>query len=141
MDSAVLSKALATGKSLLVRVDFASEPGWPEIIDAVTKPSEDGFLPQLAIVDDSNLCGESPDNIAAAVLSVSARSFLFIADRETIGNPDHPILCIKLPFPLKFFRVVPAEMWAVENNLALANMDFEDFCDAADSDGIFRGFA
>jgi Domain of unknown function (DUF6924) len=31
-------------------------------------------------------------------------------------------------------------MWSVENNLSIANMDFEDFADATDDDGIFRGF-
>lgn len=28
----------------------------------------------------------------------------------------------------------------VENNLSLANMGFEEFADAVDEDGVFRGF-
>jgi hypothetical protein len=31
-------------------------------------------------------------------------------------------------------------MWGVENNLSIANMDFEEFADAVGPDGIFRGF-
>jgi len=31
-------------------------------------------------------------------------------------------------------------MWDVENNLSLAILDFADFADAVDKDGIFRGF-
>jgi hypothetical protein len=31
-------------------------------------------------------------------------------------------------------------MWGVENNLSLANMDFAEFADATDPDGIFCGF-
>jgi hypothetical protein len=27
----------------------------------------------------------------------------------------------------------------VENNLSLANMDFDEFADAVDADGVFRG--
>jgi hypothetical protein len=38
------------------------------------------------------------------------------------------------------FRCIPAEMWGVENNLNIANMDWEDFADEVDADGIFRGF-
>ncbi|MEO6701722.1 MAG: hypothetical protein ABI140_02000 [Jatrophihabitantaceae bacterium] len=38
------------------------------------------------------------------------------------------------------FRVTAAELWSVENNLNLANMDWDDFAGAADSDGVFRGF-
>jgi hypothetical protein len=28
----------------------------------------------------------------------------------------------------------------VENNLSVANLDFEDYADRVDADGIFRGF-
>jgi hypothetical protein len=31
-------------------------------------------------------------------------------------------------------------MWEVENNLSIANMGFEEFANAVDKDGIFRGF-
>jgi hypothetical protein len=35
---------------------------------------------------------------------------------------------------------VPAELWSVENNLSLANMDFHQFADNVAPDGVFRGF-
>ena len=38
------------------------------------------------------------------------------------------------------FRVVPSEMWSVQNNLTISNMDWEEFTDNVDTDGIFRGF-
>ncbi|MGH8024190.1 MAG: DUF6924 domain-containing protein [Limisphaerales bacterium] len=31
-------------------------------------------------------------------------------------------------------------MWAVENNLSVANMGFDEFMDAAGKNGVFRGF-
>jgi hypothetical protein len=31
-------------------------------------------------------------------------------------------------------------MWAVENNLSIANMDYDEFAAAVDEDGIFRDF-
>jgi len=42
--------------------------------------------------------------------------------------------------PGRSFRVIPSELWGVENNLSLANIDFEEFADAVDRDGVFRGF-
>ena len=42
--------------------------------------------------------------------------------------------------PGRTFRVIPSEIWGVENNLSIANMGFEEFADAVDSDGVFRGF-
>jgi hypothetical protein len=31
-------------------------------------------------------------------------------------------------------------MWGVENNLSLANMDFSEFANHTDPDGVFLGF-
>jgi hypothetical protein len=42
--------------------------------------------------------------------------------------------------PGRTFRVIPGEIWGVENNLSLANMDFAEFADSTDRDGLFRGF-
>ena len=42
--------------------------------------------------------------------------------------------------PGRTFRVIPRELWGVENNLSLANMDYSDFADNVDADGVFRGF-
>jgi hypothetical protein len=39
------------------------------------------------------------------------------------------------------FRVVADELWGVAANLDMANMEFEEFADAVDEDGVFRGFA
>jgi len=56
-------------------------------------------------------------------------------------RPDHPIQVIDLledgggpPF-----RCIPPELWAVENNLNIANMGWNDFADALDEDGVYRG--
>jgi hypothetical protein len=38
------------------------------------------------------------------------------------------------------FRSIPSEIWSIDNNLNIANMDWEEFAGAADEDGIFRGF-
>jgi hypothetical protein len=32
-------------------------------------------------------------------------------------------------------------MWGIENNLSTANMDFAEFADEVDDDGVFRGFS
>jgi hypothetical protein len=38
------------------------------------------------------------------------------------------------------FRAVPSRVQSIENNLSIANMDFEEFAEAVDRDGVFRGF-
>ena len=62
-------------------------------------------------------------------------------DHSTFADPEHPVLVVDLySDPGRTFRVIPSQMWGVENNLSLANMDFEEFADAVDKDGVFRGF-
>jgi hypothetical protein len=68
-------------------------------------------------------------------------TFIFIVDRIALTPPDHPILVVDLHTePGRTFRVIPSEMGGVENNLSLANMDFEEFAESVDEEGIFRGF-
>jgi hypothetical protein len=38
------------------------------------------------------------------------------------------------------FRCISSELWGVDNNLNISNMDWEDFAGAAGKDGVFRGF-
>jgi len=57
----------------------------------------------------------------------------------TLSAAEHLVLCISLHGEGSF-RVPPNELWSVENNLSLANMDFEEFAEAVDTDGVYRGF-
>jgi hypothetical protein len=38
------------------------------------------------------------------------------------------------------FRSVPQEVEPIVANLSISNMDFFEFADRADADGVFRGF-
>jgi hypothetical protein len=65
---------------------------------------------------------------------------LFVADQSTM-TPEHPILVVDLlddnggP-PL---RCIPEELWAVQNNLNIANMSWGEFANELDEDGIYQG--
>jgi hypothetical protein len=70
----------------------------------------------------------------------------------TIADPEHPILAVHNDDPYDgddpeftlprgaTFRVIPSSISEPENNLRIANMDFEEFADSTDDDGVFRGF-
>lgn len=42
--------------------------------------------------------------------------------------------------PGRTFRALPSEVNGIESNLSIANMDWEDFAESVDDDGVFRGF-
>ncbi|HEY6494968.1 MAG TPA: hypothetical protein VIZ43_16965 [Trebonia sp.] len=66
---------------------------------------------------------------------------MFVADATTLSADDHPILVVDLlPEDREPFRCIPSELWSIDNNLNIANMDWEDFADAVDEGGVFRGF-
>lgn len=67
---------------------------------------------------------------------------LYIVDQVTISDRETPILAVDLSVePGRSLRVIPAQMQSIENNLEAGNMIFSQFADAADPDGVFRGFA
>jgi hypothetical protein len=96
-------------------------------------------LADVKLIDDPSLARYSADALTKKVTDHHA--IFFVADTITVEHRDRPILCIDLLASRKPFRVVPSELWAVENNLSLANMDYEEFADALDAEGIFRGFS
>jgi len=72
----------------------------------------------------------------------SSHLFAFLADRLALTDPERPVLVVDLAHePGRTFRVIPREMWSVENNLSLSNMEFSEFADNVDADGVFRGFS
>jgi len=67
--------------------------------------------------------------------------FIIVADRTTFVAPEHPLLVIDLDeFRGQSFRAIPSQIQAIENNLSIFNMGFDEFSEAVDRDGVFRGF-
>jgi hypothetical protein len=56
----------------------------------------------------------------------------FIADNTTLSSPDHPVLVVDLLDDRRRpFRCIPPQLWAVENNLNIADMSWADFAPGA----------
>ncbi|MEV0881700.1 hypothetical protein AB0I85_28165 [Micromonospora echinofusca] len=130
-----------TPYTLVLRTDFSDEDAWVAVCAASIAPSVDGFAASLAFVSDPAFAGLSPRQVAA-LPKVTYRSFLFLVDNVTVTDPETPLVALDLlREPGRWFRVVPAELWSIESNLSIANMDFSEFADAVDPDGVFRGFS
>jgi hypothetical protein len=139
--------------SLLVRTDFTSHDAWQQVAAAATRENEDGFQALAEPVSDPAFDRAGWETVKAAVpANGHGASILFIVDTIALNSPDHPILVVDLSdtflsaaqFPRIAdrtpFRCIPSELWSVDNNLNLANMDWEEFTEAAGEDGVFRGF-
>ena len=124
--------------TLFVRTDFTDQDDWLALWDAVTTPNEDDFLANLRLVDDREYQDATPEQLTALAPDWS---LLVVADTTALTAPENPLLVIYArDGEVDQLRVIPEELWSIENNISLANMDWEDFADAADDDGVFRGF-
>ena len=123
-----------------VRTDFSDDGRWAEVLSKAS--SQYGmFRADILPVDDRRFEGLTVERLLELVPADQEPFYVFLVDRETLTRPDYPVLVVNLFEPRgRTFRVTPPELWSVQANLALANMDWEDFTVALDPDGVFRGF-
>jgi hypothetical protein len=128
--------------SILLRTDFRDDDAWRAAVARPTAPqlqaSGDVFQAQLEAFEDPALDGLVPADLAA-LPSAGFLSYAFVADARTME--DHTFVVLDLHEERgRTFRCTAGAVQAVENNLSLANMDFFEFADACDDDGVFRDF-
>ena len=131
-----------TENVLILRTDFSDQAAWVDICSEIRKPV--GVLHFLAYVDYLNDV-EYADLTKEQLLKLLPRNydhrFIIVADRAAMGHPEHPLLIIDLlDKSSREFRAVPSQIQGIQNNLSIANIDFDDFTNAMDEDGVFRGF-
>jgi hypothetical protein len=130
-----------THNALVLRTDFSDAAAWEAMCAAIQKP-HGAFRAFVDFVDDSEYNSIAIDQVLALIPPASNHTFMFMVDGTALSQADHPILVVDLNEERgRTFRVIPSQMWDVENNLSLAILDFAEFADAVDTDGIFRGFS
>ncbi|MFF4763215.1 DUF6924 domain-containing protein [Streptomyces sp. NPDC001292] len=133
-----------TEETLLIRTDFSDEAAWQALRTVVTTPGEDDFLAELHIVDDPAYRDLTTEQVVA--LAPAEDDLLIVADSKALTEAEMPLLAVLRTDedgPEQGFaelRVVAEQLYSIENNIALANMDWEEFVDAAEEEGVFRGF-
>ncbi|MEU1486412.1 hypothetical protein [Streptomyces sp. NPDC005752] len=115
-------------------------------------------------MDDADYSDLTTEQVLAlALASGNSDSMLIVADTTALFAPGMPLLAVP-PYEddeddeddddeddgegdgedaeqqFGELRVTAAELWSIENNIYLGNMDWEDFVAAAGDDGVFRGF-
>lgn len=128
----------------VIRADFTNDEVWDQIKRDVERPTADGFQAWAAFSEDRELDGLGEAALVARMPHDFPHGYqhpvVFVADGVTIANVERPLLVISTDEQATWFRCLPSTVQAIQNNLSLANMDFVDFADAVDADGVFRGF-
>jgi len=127
--------------TLVLRTDFSDDASWQSLCE-VLKEGGDDVPVALDFVSDQKFDGLVPTKLGNLLKAQSKKNFAFVIDIITLEKNDHPILVVWLGAKrVQTFRVIPSELGNVDNNLSIANMGFEEFANAVDQDGVFRGFS
>lgn len=131
-----------TENSIVLRTDFSDDGAWAWLCDKIREPSvPDGFRAYVDCISDRAYEALDAPAVTRLARMGKDRSFLFVADSVALSDPGHPVLVVDLRCePGRTFRAFPSEVWGIENNLSIGNMDFHEFADNVDPDGVFRGF-
>ena len=123
----------------MLRTDYSNDKEWEHVAAIIKRPVGD-LSANVTLLSSPEYDGTTLDEIGS-LNQAAGHSFIFVVDKVSLTHPEHPILAVDLTvIPSQTLRVIPSELWGVENNLSLANMDFADFCAAVGEDGIFKGF-
>lgn len=131
-----------TENAPVLRTDFSDQNTWGKICALIQKPvGLLRFRAYVNFIDDVQYMDITKDQLLELIPGNYNHSYIMIVDGTAISHPEHPLLIIELyEDPGREFRAIPSQIQSIENNLSIANMDFEDFAASLDEDGIFRGF-
>ncbi len=129
----------ASENALLIRTDFSDPTAWQQLIAAVSEPG-DPFIFNMEIVDDNANNSASVEQLMSALPEDYPHTFMVVADKIAISQPDYPLLVADLLEQRgSQFRAVAACVASIDNNLSIGNMGFEEFAGLIDETGVFRG--
>ncbi len=138
----------------LVRTDFSDDAAWARVVASATTPvafggerygpGDDGYYePSITPISERAYDGVTSDALAAA-WPTDKLGYVLLADSDSMTPASDPTL---LYVDLSdddgrgdTFRCAAGAVAGVEANLSIANMDFFEFANNVDADGVFRGF-
>ncbi|MEU3795916.1 DUF6924 domain-containing protein [Streptomyces fructofermentans] len=145
-------------KALIVRTDYADEESWRAVAAALMQPwGDEDYEAQVYFVDDPAWAGATADEVLEAVSADEELSVVFLADHVTMHSTHQGLLAVTT-IPKddyeqleeyegirefgREFRTTPAGVHDIYANLSTANMDFEEFAEAAGEDPqkVFSSF-
>lgn len=110
------------------------------MLACIETPSDLGFRAYVAVLADPELEGLTEQEIRRLRRADDAEQFVLVADGLAQATDEFPILVVDISDEVRpSFRVACRCLWAVQNNLSLANMDWEEFSEETDPDGVYRG--
>jgi hypothetical protein len=144
----------------VIRTSFASDEQWEQVRKLIAAPQVhfgDEFFAYVRYVDDRRYQDSEPFDVVRSLPDDYPGMFCFVVDDPCLEDLEHPVLVVGFyptddnldsfrrkpretpPGDIATFRALPSQIQKIQNNLSIANLDFEDYSNHVDEDGVFRG--
>ena len=140
--------------AVVIRTDYSDVGAWQKVAAGLRQPWGEDVESSWHVVEGAGWAGADADEVLAA-LPDHLHDVVFLADAHTMNCDQYSLLAVStdpdmqdedheipgLGFTSRF-RILPTAVAEMVGNLALANMDYEDFSSSAHGDPqrIHRGF-
>ena len=133
---------LCTDSTPLIRTDFSDDEAWALVLHEVIAPQgPDGWEADVEPINVPAFADHSLDRLLE-LLPLDTPSIALVADEVTFASGEHPVLVVNLDSDDdkrgRTFRAIPRFLAEVVINLSLGNLDWGDFADGLDADGVLR---
>jgi hypothetical protein len=145
--AAALETILNARRTPIVRTDFSDEHAWQSAWRDITKPRDywdEEIVLNATLVALPEFEGWSGQDLATVVSHARHRlaHLVLVVDAVALASPEHPVLVVEVDPDSeeqpRSFRATPHALVDLETQLSIANMDWEDFSEGTDPDGILR---
>ena len=136
----IMKKLPQTQYPLVLRTDFTDPSAWEKARHAILKPFGD-YRASVAFIDDVAYRDITQEQLLQIIPDNDHHRFIIVFDYLTVSMPESPLLIVDLyEDPGRTFRAIPSQIFEIQSNLSLANMDFSEFADFVDQDGVYCGY-
>lgn len=153
-------KTQTDGDPWVIRTNFSNDAQWEQVRKLIAAPQRHvgrDFFAYVRFVDDRRYQDREPLDIVRSLPDDYPGMFLFLVDDHSLEDSEHPVLVVGFyptddnlnafrrkpretpPGDIATFRALPSQIQNIQNNLSIANLDFEDYSNHVDEDGVFRG--
>ncbi|MBA4147023.1 MAG: hypothetical protein H0X66_02835 [Verrucomicrobia bacterium] len=135
-----MDKIPVTETAVIIRTDFSDDRQWSNLKRIAMDPP-DPFHGNFEFIENSACQEKELEELLQMLPKDYPHPVLFVADEEAMAEKGFPCLVVDLlETKGQTFRAIARQLASIENNLSIANMGFEEFADAVDAEGVFRGF-